>query len=240
MLFWLSISSIFTGLLLFPPQAHRWLWLLLVFLLFSSIRRALRAFKLAFSDLMRACSASNSFILTSISSIFTRFLSRAFCAATLFLSFRRISFSSGDKWSKLARFLVGWSLSSSSAVTADAADTVVLTVAGAGLLVALMVGSWTTLAAVAWWLEGANLKMVACCSLPPLPELRRRLLGSTMICCCCCWPVAAAMVVCGFCWRGEGLTTNFFIVGCWLVDLASLVAVANSTIILVVSIFNHE
>jgi len=119
-------------------------------------------------------------------------------------------------------------------------DVVVVVIAAvltgaAGLLVALMDGSWTTLAAVACVVDGANLKMVACCSL--FPELRRRLLGNTMIC-WCCWLVAAA-IVCVFCWRGEGLTTNFFIVGCWLV-LALVVVDANSTIILLVSMYNHE
>jgi len=61
----------------------------------SCIRRSLRALRLSFSISSLAFTSSNSAILASISSILTRFLSLAFCAATLFFSFLLINFSSG-------------------------------------------------------------------------------------------------------------------------------------------------
>jgi len=202
--------------------------------LFSSISLALRAFRLAFSDKMRAFSSSSSFILISISSIRTRFLSLAFCAATLFFSLRRISFSSGVKWSKLARFRLGWSHSSSARLA---------TVMGEeGLLVALMVGSTTLVVAlgvevaaaaaeVAAGLE-ASLKMV--CSPLTAFELRRRLLGNTII----CWLDCVVMVEL-FCCKGEGLTTNFLTVVAVVAGWLGLFVVANSTIIVLVCLNNH-
>jgi len=51
-----------------------------------------------------------------MSSHWAFFLSLAFCAATRFFSLRLISLSSGDKWSRLARFLTGVNSSSSSSL----------------------------------------------------------------------------------------------------------------------------
>jgi len=61
----------------------------------SCISLSFRALRLSFSIRSLAFTSSNSAILASISSILTRFLSLAFCAATLFFSFLLISFSSG-------------------------------------------------------------------------------------------------------------------------------------------------
>jgi len=88
---------------------------------FSSCRDALSSWSFVLNSWSREFS-STSFCLSSfiwlisfsISSHCAFFLSLAFCAATLFLSFRLISLSSGDKWSRLALFLTGANSSSSS------------------------------------------------------------------------------------------------------------------------------
>jgi len=70
------------------------------------------AWSLEFSSSIRCLSSRNWSITVSISSVCAFFLSLAVWAATLFFSFLRMSLSSGDKWSKFARFLTGQSSSS--------------------------------------------------------------------------------------------------------------------------------
>jgi len=74
---------------------------------FSLKSLSLSSINLLFSFLILSISCFNTWSVSSMPSILTRFLSLAFCAATLFFNFLRIIFSSDVRWSRLARFLTG-------------------------------------------------------------------------------------------------------------------------------------
>jgi len=183
----------------------------------SIIKRSLRALKLSFSFTSLALISSSSFILASISSILTRFLSLAFWAATLFLSFLLISFSSGVRWSRLALFLAG--CSSKTAASSLSTSLSLLTLDGGVAVVAeycrLMALAGTMILAGCFNFMPPGVELLIWCMI---------LLGKTIICWCC--PFLPP-------WMG-GFTTIFLT----LVGNAGIIPVlplATSTSILLVS-----
>ena len=96
-----GISSFITKLVpMVVPDVDLSVW-------FSLRRRSLSSMSLLFSFLILSISCFMALRASSMPSILTRFLSLAFWAATRFFSLRRIIFSSGVRWSRLARFRTG-------------------------------------------------------------------------------------------------------------------------------------
>ena len=95
-----GISSFITKLVPIVVPMDLRLW-------FSLRSRSLSSISRLFSLLILSISFFMALSASSMPSILTRFLSLAFCAATRFFSLRRIIFSSGVRWSRLARFRTG-------------------------------------------------------------------------------------------------------------------------------------
>ena len=95
-----GISSFITKLVPIVVPMDLRLW-------FSLRSRSLSSISRLFSFLILSISCFMALSASSMPSILTRFLSLAFWAATRFFSLRRIIFSSGVRWSRLARFRTG-------------------------------------------------------------------------------------------------------------------------------------
>lgn len=159
---------------------------------FSEARRWFWTLRRSFSCWSNFFSASRALSASSMSSIRARFLSRAFWAATRFFSFLRISFSSVDRWSRLALFRAGAEFASDSDV-----DSCLISV----FILMGDAGRFRLMLLPLRMLLGATRRMGFLLLLLPLPRVLmpawvRRLWGMTMICwgcvvttfpvrCCC-------------------------------------------------------
>merc|ERR1719346_387536 len=143
---------------------------------FSATRRSFSLTNWAFLASKAFAWALSLSTSVSMSSILTLFLSRAFCAATLFFNFLRISFSSGDKWSKFALFLTGLlSLPSCMLLPSSLSVPYVLSPEDEGLFKFVLFSILLMLGLVS--------SMIFFRSLADMQPLTNMLCGMTIICC---------------------------------------------------------